>query len=158
MEYHHLIPGALHSKVLSLCHDHPSQNILQCIANGIAYQSCIFGRMHTMMLSMGCKVVHPVLLTSLRQRDITRNVGPFLPATPSGNRYALIMVNHLSKWPEVIPLKDIDAPTIARAIHDQLTCRYGLMKRLPPDVHDCPLKDISTLQGIGRSNSSRPHP
>ena len=37
--------------------------------------------------------------------------GPFLPVTVRGNRYALIIVDHYSHWPEFVPLSDITAPS-----------------------------------------------
>ena len=45
--------------------------------------------------------------------------GTFMPVTPRGNRDALILVDHFTKWTEAIVLRDIQAPTIARAIYDQ---------------------------------------
>jgi len=44
--------------------------------------------------------------------------GPFLPEAPIGNKYALIIVEYFSKKPEAIPLKNIDAPSIARDTYD----------------------------------------
>ena len=45
--------------------------------------------------------------------------GPFMHVTPSGNSYALILVDHFTKWTEAIALPDIQAPTIAHAIYDR---------------------------------------
>ena len=59
--------------------------------------------------------------------------GPFIPKTQRGNQYALILVDHFSKWPEVVAVSNTDAPTIARAIYDQWCCRYGLMRSLHRD-------------------------
>jgi hypothetical protein len=35
-----------------------------------------------------------------------------LPATFLGNRWVLVSNDHFTKWPEIIPLRRIDAPTI----------------------------------------------
>ncbi len=71
-------------------------------------------------------------------------------------------MDHFSKWPEVIPLRNIESITIARAIYDQWICHYGIMKRLHSDgasnVHGSVIKELSTLLGIGKSQSSRLHP
>ena len=88
--------------------------------------------------------------------------GPFMPASDSGNSYALILVDHFTKWLEVIPLKDTHAPTIALAIHDQWICRYGLMQRLHSDgatnVDGCIMHEVCNLLGIGTSKSLHLHP
>ena len=55
---------------------------------------------------------------------------PFLPASQDGFKYALILVDHFTKWPELVPLKEISAPTIATAIHKQWICWYGIMQHL----------------------------
>ena len=59
--------------------------------------------------------------------------GPFLPKTVRGMEYALIIVDHFSKWPEIVPLPDKGAPTVARAIFDHWICRYGVPERLHSD-------------------------
>ena len=45
--------------------------------------------------------------------------GPFVPSAGARNLYALIIVDHFSKWPEIVPLTNIRAPTIANAIYEQ---------------------------------------
>ena len=88
--------------------------------------------------------------------------GPFMPITPRGNKYALILVDHFTKWPEVVALPDIQVPTIARAIYDQWCCRYGPMTSLLSD--GCPnvdghiIRELCLLLGIGKSKSSHLHP
>ena len=47
---------------------------------------------------------------------------PFLPITSRGNRYALIVDDYFSHWPEFVPLPDIAAPTIATALIDHWCC------------------------------------
>ena len=88
--------------------------------------------------------------------------GPFMPTTPRGNKYALILVDHFTKWPEIVALPDIQAPTIARAIYDQWCCRYGLMTSLLsdgcPNVDGHVIRELCLLLGIGESKSSRLHP
>ena len=88
--------------------------------------------------------------------------GPFIPASDNGYTYVLILVDHFTKWLEVIPLKDIRASTIAIAIHDQWICRYGIMQRLhsdgAPNVDGCLMHEVCNLLGIGKSKSSRLRP
>ena len=59
--------------------------------------------------------------------------GPFIPKTDRGNVYALIIIDHFTKWPEIVALPNIEAITIALAIFDNWVCRYGVMSRLHSD-------------------------
>ena len=154
-----VIPKALHSKVLTLCHDHPSAghfavdrtwnrlsefyfwpNAHTDVVNWV--QNCTSCAAHKPSPKGYHKEpLQPIQFTERFELVFYDLAGPFLQETPSGNKYALIIVDHFSKWPEVIPLKTIDAPTIARAIYDQWICRNGLMKRHHSDgasnVHGC---------------------
>jgi len=40
-------------------------------------------------------------------------IGRDLPRTRSGNRYILAVICNVSKWPTIIPLKDLKAETVA---------------------------------------------
>ena len=88
--------------------------------------------------------------------------GPFIPSRTVGNIYALIVVDHFSKWPEVIPLKNIRASTLATAIFEQWCCRYGIMTQLhsdgAPNVHGEVVKELCKKIGTVKSKSSRLHP
>ncbi len=88
--------------------------------------------------------------------------GPFLPTNVRGNQYALIIVDHYSKWPEIIPLKRATAPIIATAIFNEWCCRYGVMTKLHSDggsnVHSDVIKELCALIGTVKSKSSRLHP
>lgn len=88
--------------------------------------------------------------------------GPFLPTNIRGNQYALILVDHFSKWVEIMALKEASAPTIAKAIFDEWCCRYGIMTKLHSDggqnVHSGVVKELCSLIGTVKSKSSRLHP
>ena len=88
--------------------------------------------------------------------------GPFVPSAGARNLYALIIVDHFSKWPEIVPLTNIRAPTIANAIYEQWCCRYGVMTQLhsdgAPNVHGEVLKELCAKIGTVKSKSSRLHP
>jgi hypothetical protein len=59
-------------------------------------------------------------------------VGP-LPETENGNKYIIVAVEYLTKFPEALPLKDIKAKTVAQFIYDQIICRYGAPKVILTD-------------------------
>ena len=88
--------------------------------------------------------------------------GPFIPSKYQGNTYALIIVDHFTKWPEIITLKNIKAPTLAQAIFEQWCCRYGVMAQLHSDgannVHGEIMKELCKHIGTVKSKSSRLHP
>ena len=88
--------------------------------------------------------------------------GPFIPSKREGNLYALVVVDHFSKWPEIMALKNIRASTIASAIFEQWCCRYGIMTQLHSDgannVHGEVMKALCSKIGSVKSKSSRLHP
>jgi hypothetical protein len=49
-----------------------------------------------------------------------------LPKTKNGNRYALVAINHYSKWCETRTIKDHDVATIARFLEEKIICRFGV--------------------------------
>jgi hypothetical protein len=51
-------------------------------------------------------------------------MGPFRE-TDQGNRWILVMVDYLSKWPIAVPLPDKKAETVARAFVEHLVCVHG---------------------------------
>jgi len=44
----------------------------------------------------------------------------------SGNRYAIVFSNYLTKWPEVFTTKDQTALTIAELFVEEIVCRHGV--------------------------------
>lgn len=50
--------------------------------------------------------------------------GPLL-RTSSGNSYVLVMIDHFSKWPEIVPVANVTAETVAAVIAHRLICQYG---------------------------------
>ncbi|GFX39786.1 hypothetical protein TNCV_2105301 [Trichonephila clavipes] len=59
-------------------------------------------------------------LQKFLQTDI---VGPLLPS--EGHHYLLTIIDCFSRWPEAIPIPDMQAKTICRAIFDRWTSRFG---------------------------------
>ena len=58
--------------------------------------------------------------------------GPF-PRTENGNRYLLTFVDHLTHYPEAIPIKQITAEECARAYATHIVARHGSGSKLISD-------------------------
>jgi transposase-like protein len=54
-------------------------------------------------------------------------VAPLLK-TKDGNRYALVAIDHYSKWCEARLVKDHDVTTTTRFLEEEIICRFGVPK------------------------------
>ena len=76
-----------------------------------------------------------------------------------GNRYALVFQDYLTKWPEVYPLPDHKAPTVAGCLVD-LIWRHGVPSRIIHDRAPEFLSDVfqDTAAVFGVANIRGPSP
>lgn len=85
-----------------------------------------------------------------------------LPRTDRGSRWILVFIDHYTKYPEIIPLKNIDANTIADCIHDRLICRHGCPTKLlsdrGPQFLAAPVKRLCKRYGINKVFTTAYHP
>lgn len=88
-------------------------------------------------------------------------VGPF-PRTATGNKYALVVVDYFTKWPEVVPLPDQRATTIAKALLTEVVSRHGVPLELHSDqgrnFESAIFKQLMTLLGIKKTRTTPLHP
>jgi hypothetical protein len=73
----------------------------------------------------GIEEMKSILVCDLFYRVALDTMGP-LPETKNGNRYALVAIDHYSKWCEARPVKDNDAATTARFLEEEIICRFGV--------------------------------
>ena len=59
-------------------------------------------------------------------------VGPITPVSDSGNRYMLSLIDYVTRYPEVVPLKFIDAESVAEALVNIFT-RVGVPSEILSD-------------------------
>ena len=53
-------------------------------------------------------------------------VGPIAPASNKGHRYVLTLVDYATRYPEAVPLKNIDTETVAKVLLDMYS-RVGVL-------------------------------
>ena len=173
-----VLPGRFRKEILSISHDHPTaghfgvarswKNVTQKyfwpgaqddVVNWVrSCRSCNEFDVKTYVH----RPLQPID-TSARFELVCYDIaGPFMPAVKTGNTYALIIVDHFSKWPEIVPLKDIKATTLATSIFEQWCCRYGMATQFhsdgAPNVHGEVVKELCKMIGSVKSKSSRLHP
>ena len=84
-----------------------------------------------------------------------------LPKTKSGKQYAVV-VDYLTKWPEVFATSNQSAYTIAKLLVEKIVSRHGVPSQ---QLSDCGgaflsklLKEIRALLGFHKVNTSAYHP
>ena len=87
--------------------------------------------------------------------------GPMAPASDKGHRYILTLVDYATRYPEAVPLTNIDAETVAEALLD-MHSRVGIPEEVLSDLgtqitSDC-MKEVSRLLSIRRFTTSSYHP
>ena len=79
-----------------------------------------------------------------------------------GNRYAVVFVDYLTKWPEVFATKDQTALTIAHLLVEYVISRHGVPTELlsdrGPAFTSQLLKEVCDLMGIKKINTTAYHP
>eukprot|EP00873_Tetraselmis_striata_P043438 jgi/Tetstr1/463702/TSEL_008561.t1 len=66
----------------------------------------------------------PMPLFGLFYRFSVDSAGP-LPTSSEGHKYVIVIVEHFSKWIELVPVRDLEASTTAKAFHERVLARYG---------------------------------
>jgi hypothetical protein len=59
-------------------------------------------------------------------------VGP-LPLTKTGNKYIIVAMDYLTKWPEAKPTKEATAETTVQFIYEDIICRHGCPGKILTD-------------------------
>ena len=87
-------------------------------------------------------------------------IGPFSPPTDRGHRYVLTFVDHATRWPEAIPLKNITTVTVAEALFE-IFSRLGCCQSILSDQGQQFMSEVMTellrLLGIKTIHSTPYH-
>ena len=88
-------------------------------------------------------------------------IGPIKPPSEEGHRYILTLVDYATRYPEAVPLKNIDTETVAEALVD-IFSRLGIPEEILSDlgtqfVSDC-MKEVARLLSIKQLTTTPYHP
>ena len=88
-------------------------------------------------------------------------VGPISPPSEKGHRYILTLVDYATRYPEAVPLKNIETETMAEALMDRYS-RLGIPEEVLSDlgtqfVSKC-MDKVSRLLSIKRLTTTTYHP
>ena len=85
-----------------------------------------------------------------------------LPLTEKGNRYVVVFMDYLTKWPEAFAVPDQKAETIARLLVEEIVCRHGIPEELLSDrgtnFLSSLLQEVCKLLEVKKINTSGYHP
>jgi hypothetical protein len=84
------------------------------------------------------------------------------PCTRRGNKYAVVFMDYLTKWPEVFPVADQSAATIAKLLVEVVVSRHGVLTEVLSDRGQAFLsglmKEVEVLLGFHKVNTTAYHP
>ena len=84
------------------------------------------------------------------------------PKSYSGNQYAVVFVDYLTKWPEVFATSDQTALTIAKLFVEHVVSRHGVPGQLLSDRGAAFLsqlvREVCKVLGVERVNTTAYHP
>ena len=85
-----------------------------------------------------------------------------LPVSTHGNKYTIVFMDYLTKWPEVFPAKDQSAYTIAKTLVERVIPRHGVLAQLLSDRGAAFLSkllaEVYHLMGMKKVNTTAYHP
>ena len=88
-------------------------------------------------------------------------VGPF-SRSKKGNKYLLVVVDYFTKWVECIPLRNHEAPTVAKAVLEEVLTRFGLPQEMHSDqgreFTSHVLKEVCRRLGINKTQTTLQRP
>ncbi|XP_072166473.1 uncharacterized protein [Diadema setosum] len=88
-------------------------------------------------------------------------VGPIVPVTSRGNRYILTLMDYATRYPEAVPLRNIDTTSVAEALFT-IFSRVGFPHEMLTDrgtqFMSAVMKEVSRLMSIRHITTTPYHP
>jgi transposase InsO family protein len=85
-----------------------------------------------------------------------------LPVSKNGNKYLLVKMDYFSKWPEVYPLPNQEARTVATVLVREFFCRFDIPMELHSDqgrnFESELMKEVCAILGIHKTRTTPYHP
>ena len=82
--------------------------------------------------------------------------------TPRLNRYILVISDYFTKWVEAFPMKNMEAPTVAKVLVDEFIGRYSVLDVIHTyqgsNFESIFIKNLCSMLGIEKSRTSPYHP
>ena len=76
--------------------------------------------------------LHPIPVDSPFYRIGIDFVGP-LPRTSKGNKYIIVAIDYLTKWPEARAVRDATAKNVVKFLYEDIICRHGCPSKILSD-------------------------
>ena len=172
-----VVPGSLRTAVLQLTHDAPSSGHMGTEKSFQRVQERFYWPGYARDVEAyvrSCSVCQqrqgsvPKPSAALQQIQVG---SPFemiamdmleLPRSERGNKYCLVISDYFTRWPEVFPLPDQQATTVARVLVDGVFARHGLPATIHSDqgrsFENEVIKEICRAMGITKVRTSPYHP
>ena len=77
-------------------------------------------------------VLHPLTIMGVFYRLCVDLAGPF-PQSEYGNYYIMVMIEHFSKWVEVVAIPSKESCETATVFRQYVLCRYGALAEVLTD-------------------------
>ena len=95
------------------------------------------------------------------KRVVVDLIGQVDPPSEAGHCYIITLVDCATRYPEAVPLKSIDAETVAEALVDIYSC-LGIPEEVLSDqgaqfISDC-IKEVCKLLAVSQSTTTLHHP
>jgi len=88
-------------------------------------------------------------------------VGP-MPLFTRGNTWILVLTNHFTRWADALAIPDASAPTVARALGQNIFCYLGLPQQIHTDqaaqFQSQLMADLCRIWGVNQSRTTPYHP